>query len=69
MTSYAHLSTLETLLMTLISVFSNLAGLPVVAHTLPIKATRFEGIIVAMSITTSLLYHICEIYDCTLFLT
>jgi hypothetical protein len=69
MTSYSHLSALETLLMTVLSVLSNLAGLPIVGRTLPQRATRFEGIMVGMSIATSLLYHICEIYDCTLFLS
>jgi hypothetical protein len=68
MTSYAHLSPTETLVMTLLSILSNLAGLPIVARTLPNKGTRFEGIVVGMSILTSMLYHICEIYDCTIFL-
>ena len=68
MTSYSHLSPTETAIMTLLSILSNLAGLPIVARSLPNKCTRFEGIVVAMSILTSMLYHICEIYDCTLFL-
>lgn len=68
MTSYAHLSPTETLIMTILSILSNLAGLPIVARTLPNKGTRFEGIVVGMSILTSMLYHICEIYDCTIFL-
>jgi hypothetical protein len=35
---------------------------------LPHPRTRFEGIVMSMSFVTSLLYHLCEIYDCTVFL-
>lgn len=68
MTSYAHLSSLEALLMALLSVLSNCAGLPLIAAMLPHPRTRFEGIVMSMSFVTSLLYHLCEVYDCTIFL-
>lgn len=69
MTSYSHLSTIQTIFMTLIAVVSNLAGIPVVIKLFRRRSTYFQAFVLMMSVVTSFMYHLCEIYDCTIFLS
>ena len=59
MTCYTHLTYLETFLMTLIAAFTNLGAIPVVLRLMRAGPTKFEGFVVAMSIFTSFMYHLC----------
>ena len=68
MTSYAHLTPLETLLMTLIAVATNLAGLPLALKTIAHPTLHFHGHVFLMSVISSGLYHLCEIYEFVIFL-
>ena len=59
MTSYAHLTTIEAIFMTIIAALTNFAGIPLVIKVFNKDSTHFEGFVFAMSILTSFLYHIC----------
>lgn len=59
MTSYAHLTYLETFLMTIIAAFTNLGAIPIVLTLMRVGPTKFEAFVVAMSIFTSFMYHLC----------
>ncbi len=59
MADYSDLTIVETILMTLVAVFTNAAGIPTAMRTFKNKFTFFEGMIFSMSLISAFFYHVC----------
>lgn len=63
MVHYGGLSSIETFLMGLIVIVSNLFGVPSIVSLWRRKGLEFEAIVTMLAISTSAMYHLCEVLD------
>ena len=64
---YMHYSWSESIAMTIIAACSNFMSIPLVYVCFK-RGHKFVGLMCLFSMLTSFLYHLCEIYDCKIFL-